>query len=548
MVAPTGSFPVGFISPIDGPPLGDGVDAATGPESSSSEMWGLREIYGRASGGGLASWEYVGQRLANDYINNPVEQIRQSIARKRDELYKGAGQQYLEELIQAAFEDVKNKNLRTKLIEWSRWNNVIKRIVHEKATVYAAPATRRVADSAGNVAYQKFQKLVRMNAVMKQLNRMLVLHEDVWVQYRVRWTPRGRQPVIDVISPASFWAIHHPRDKTLLIGIILDQRPNNLLPNDATEPCYRVWTDKETFQLDAGCRVIETSIERWTLNRMPGVLASTVPPSTKNPACLLEHAPSADLVAGHQAVWFLNLTVLKESKSKSNQNYWSGDTSSAVMGQQNDTESDVVVPEGVTVQSLDRGLEIKPISETSTQVLDDTAANHGLPPSVMHHRDAASGSEIELRRIPLRELRLEQIEVMRDTERELAEIESEVNAMTDANGGVELGDALFTLDGWGVDFGEVQEPQSSAEKDTTFENRRRLGLTDTIEELMDRNPDLDVAGAETEQELHVTRETARVAQQKTLMALNGSTSSAPGDPTPADNGQAGQAAPGKSKP
>lgn len=506
---------------------------------AAAAQLGLRGIYGSITGGGLAGWDYVGTRLRDEYIKNATHDERRAAAKKRDELYKGQGDQYLIELIKAAFTDLTNQDLRIALLDWSRWNNVIKRVVHEKASVYSEPAKRRLG-AGDDKRYQTFLERVKQDVVMRELNRKLVLHEDVWVQYRVRSTPRGREPVIDVISPACFWAISHPRDATMLVGIILDQSPSDPRYVTADTPCYRVWTDAETFMLDAQCRVIQSTVEPWALGRMPGVLATTVPPSTKG--CLLEQCPSADLVAAHQAIWFLNLTLLKESKSRTQQTVFTGDTSEATMGQTSDTDTDIHAPEGVSVQTVDRGVELKQFSETSTSVLDDTAANHGLPPSVMHHRDATSGAEIQLRRIPLRELRRDQIVVLRGVERELFAIQVGVNGMPDAAGDVEYADGVFPIDDWGMDFGEVQQPLTEAEKDATFEKRRQLMLTDTIEELCARNPDLTPELAQELIELHITRETDRVVKMRTLQALSGNVSTSADDPTPADNGQAGQAA------
>lgn len=499
---------------------------------------GLREILGATSGGGAASWEHVGKYLAERYINSENEKARRSIARKRDELYEGGGDKHIEDLLDAAFKDDFVKEQRAALISWAKWNNVIFRVVNEKATVYAEPANRRITN--GDEAYQDFLEQLQIDATMREVNRKLVLHEDVWVQYRVRWTPRGRAPAIDVISPASFWAVPHPKDKTLLVAIILDQTTGDA-QYDSTAASYRVWTDVETFQLDGACRVMEHTVEPWPLGRMPGVLATTRLPTTKG--CLLAPAPAADLVAAHECVWFQNLLLLKESKSANRQNYASGDLSAAAMGQSADSETDVVLPEGVQIQTVDRGTDLAQFRDTASAVFDDVGANHGVPPSVRRHADASSGAEIHLRRLPLHELRRQQIPVMRVVEREVHVIMSGVNGLADRDGNVELAEGAFDMEGWGIDYGEIQQPLTASESDQVFETRRRLGLTDTVEEKLQRNPDLKTPeAAEQELELHTTRETKRVAQQKTLMALNGSTSTPNDQATAQQNGAAGRAA------
>ena len=139
------------------------------------------------------------------------------------------------------------------------------------------------------------------------------------------------------------------------------------------------------------------------------------------------------------------------------------------------------------------------------------------------------------RRTPLRELRSQQIPVMRRYERRLAEVQSMVNA-------IDLPAFAFGIDGWGIDFGEVQQPLTEQERDAVFEKRRQLLLTSTVEEERRRNPDLKDDGEAMERiRQRVTDEVMRVVLTQRLQQLNGGTSAVPGDPTPADNGAAGLA-------
>jgi hypothetical protein len=494
---------------------------------------GLREIFN-------ASWEGVGTFLQNQYIANPLESARRAEAQKRDELYEKKGDRYIRALVDIAFKDKLTNELRADLISWAKWNNFIGRVINEKATVYSAPARRHV--SKDDATYQQFCERISIDSVMREVNRLLVLHEDVWIQYRVRQSPRmtkdaageavaEREPVVDIVSPSSFWAIAHPRDRTMLIGIILDQRTPDAKP---TDPAFRVWTDDETFMLDGESRVISTSVEPWPLGRMPGVLASLRIPGTK--VGLLAECPNADLVAAHEAIWFQNLLLLKESKSANRSTYASGDMAQATLGQSADTERETFVPEGTTITSIDRGLDLSQFRDNASAIADDAGANHGLPPTVRRQADATSGAEIYLRRIPLSELRIEQIPTMRRVELALVMVFAMVNKD-------DLPNFSFDASEWSMDFGEIQQPLTEAERDQVFEKRRQLLLTDTLEELMRRNPDLKTPeAADAELMTHISREVVRVVATQALQRLNGGTSSAPGDPTPQDNGATGQAA------
>lgn len=468
------------------------------------------------------NWDYVGQFLRDNYVKNGNEARRRNLAIKRDDLYENRGERAIIQLIETAFQSQLNKKLRKDLVEWAKWNNVVARVVREKAMVYSEPARRRITN--GDEVYQAFLDRVWQDDAMRELNRKLVLHEDVWVQYRVRASTR--EPVIDIISPAKFWAIAHPADPTLLVAIILDHTPQ-VMSKKSTDPHYRVWTTDETFMLDGDVRFIRATYEPWPLGRLPGILATTRQPTAKGQLLCVD--ASADLVAAAESVWFQNVLLLKESKSASKQTYFSGDVTDAPRGQVNDTETDQVLGEGVQAIAVDRGMDLSQYRDNADHILERVGANHGLPPSVLHHRDAASGAEIHLRRIPLRELRKQQIPPLRRVEHGLVELQSMVNAG-------DLPEFSFDPEGWTIDFGEIQQPLTEQEALDVFETARRLGLTDTIEEMMRRNPDLDEQAARIELTEHVERETERVKAMKTLMSLSGSVNSSPDDSTP-DNGQ-----------
>lgn len=487
---------------------------------------GLREIIGASTGGATpVDWVTVGTYLRDRYVRNKTEKQRQAEAAKRDAYYEGKGDNHIIRLIEVAFSDIKNRRLRSDLVGQAKWNNVIKRVSHETATVYGEPAKRHITN--GDEKYQDFIDLVGQDAALRELDRKLVYHEDVWVQYRVR--AAVLEPVIEIVSPASFWAVCHPHDRTDLIAIVIDESPDG---GPKSAPHYRVLCRDEVFQMDGECHVIQTTHEQHDLGRLPGILASTRLPSAKGR--LLAESPAADLTAAHETVWFLNVLLVKESKSATKQTVFSGDTSATAQGQGSDTESDMVVSEGVTAQTLDRGMDLSQFRDNADHILERAGANHGLPPSVLHHRDSSSGSEIHLRRIPLRELRRQRIPIMRQVERGLAEIQSAINAN-------ELPAHAFDATGWGIDFGEVQQPLTEAEADAVFEQRRRLGLTSTLDEIMKRNPDIrSHEEAATVMSLNIARETNRVIEMQALMAANGSMGSQSGEPTPTQNGAMGQ--------
>ncbi len=489
---------------------------------------GLREIIGAATGGGATTWDAVARHIQDNYLDNPKEMLRIAEAQKRDEYYAGGGELGIDKMIETAFKDPQTRALRKELVAWAKWNNVLRRVAGELATVYSEPARRKVTNN--DQAYQGFLDTFDMDAAMRELDEQLVVHEDVWVQYRVR--AGTAEPVLDIITPAKFYAVHDPLDLTKLVAIVIDQKCGE----DSRKARWLVWSADESFQLDGSKRYMGETFKPNPLKRLPGELVSVRPASAKGR--LLTQTPAADLVAAHESIWFLGVLLLKESKSANNQTYVTGDTSAATLAQTADTEHEAVLPEGVTVQAVDRGMNLDQFTRIADHVLERAAANRGLPPSVLHQRDAASGAEIHLRRIPLRELRKKRITIMRRAERNLAQLMAAANKN-------DLPAGAFDATGWGIDFGEVQQPLTEIEQDSVFETRRRLGLTSTIDEIMKRNPDVkDPVIADEIMSENITRETLRVRKMKDLMALNGSMGASTEDATSAENGATGQDASG----
>lgn len=438
--------------------------------------------------------EAVGDHLKKYYIENGYELARMEHARILDEFYEGKGDDEMKLVIDKMYKDEKNKARRNAVIDagLDKYDNIVARIVNEKATVYSEPARRKVADN--DEVYQAFNERVAMDAVMGRLDQLLALHENALLWYRVRLTPTGeREPVLDVVSPASFWAVHHPHDRTLLVAVILDQRMPMAKPED---PSFRVWTHDQTFVMSGQCKIFKTSIDPWPLGVMPGVLASIHKPGAKPE--LLAHKPSADLLSAQKNIRLQAINLAKESISAVNQTYISGDTSATAMGQTADTESEVFLGEGVTATTLNRGMDQEQFRDNGGYVGDAVASNHGLSPSVLRNRDASSGAEIELRRIPIREIRKKRIPVMRAIERAIARVIALVNgsrmATNEDQQPIEVAGDLpqyaFKMDGWSIDFGEVQQPMTALEALSVFEKERELGGTDNYEWEMKRNPDI----------------------------------------------------------
>lgn len=469
----------------------------------------------------------VGRHLKDFYVENKDETARRAHASILDDFYAGKGDLEMERVIELLWKDKKNQDKRKAVLKagLDKYDNVIARIAQEKATVYNEPTQRKVSNDTNN-KYQEFLKVLPQDAVMSVLDTKLAIHEDALLWYRVRKTPTGeRQPVLEVVSPASFWAVCHPKDRTMLVAIILDQRMP--MAKD-TDPTYRVWTDDQTFVMNAKCEIFQSSIEAWPLGVMPGILCSLCEPGTR--PTLLAECPSVDLLSAQKAVRLQDLNLAKESISQNRQNYVTGDTSATAMGQTADSEGEIFLGEGVTVSAVDRGVDTEQFRDNAAHAADSAGANHGVPPTVRSQKDASSGAEIEMRRIPLRELRKKRIPIFRRIEERIARVISMVNGAretVDETGeptliAGDLPEYAFNVEGWSIDFGEVQQPMTQMESLQVFEKARELGFRDNYEEEMYRNPDIKtldeakrIVGERTK------RRTEYVQSQKDLMAASG---------------------------
>lgn len=469
----------------------------------------------------------VGRHLKEFYVENSEETSRRAHAAMLDDFYAGKGDVEMERIIDLLWNDKKNQDRRKAVLKagLDKYDNVIARIAQEKATVYNEPTQRRVANDT-NDTYQRFLDVLPQDRVMAVLDQKLAIHEDALLWYRVRKKPTGeREPVLEVVSPASFWAVCHPKDRTMLVAIILDQRMPMAKDSD---PTYRVWSDDQTFVMNAKCEIFESSIEKWPLGVMPGVLCSTYEPGTR--PTLLAECPSIDLLSAQKAVRLQDLNLAKESVSASRQNYVSGDTTATVMGQTSDTDSEVFLGEGVTVSAIDRGVDTEQFRDNAAHAADSAGANHGVPPTVRSQKDASSGAEIEMRRIPIRELRKKRIPIFRRIEARIARVMAMVNGareMLDESGepiliAGDLQEYAFDPNGWSIDFGEVQQPMTQMESLQVFEKARELGFRDNYEEEMYRNPDIKtIEEAKKIVNDRTKRRTEYVQSQKDLMAASG---------------------------
>lgn len=454
------------------------------------------------------------------------EKDRYERHRVRDVLYSDGGVELMHQLIDAVYTDPLIRAKRKQWAKVARFNNITKRIVNELSSCYQEPAVRSVTDDDNNVQYQMALALCGMHPVSQRFNRALNLHRAILVGPRVRAVRNrdgsldsDRRPVIDICSPANATLITHPNDSSEIVAVatrMTARTVHNPMINDwlggSSQPEWIVWSDSERFMMSGDWRIISRTYEPHSLGRIPWVFVSLEPPGDASP---WPGMAGEDLINGDLAAWFSAVSLLKETKSATRQQVLSGNLDAVARDQAAESEVPLELPDGVAVSSQDMSMDLSMFRDTADHVLEHVANNYGMSAALIKHQGVQSAEARELMRVPLREKRREQQMVLRPFERELAETMAVVFR-------ADMPEIAFEATGWQIDFGEAQTPLSPKEELERFEHERRLGLTNTIEYVMSRNPDMDRSMAEKFVIGNVTAELWRNQVMRPLQKISGS--------------------------
>lgn len=471
----------------------------------------FRETFAQLPGGAAGperTWADVSRYLWRCYLGNEAEKHRIAKFAERQRLYLGAGESDLAAVVDKLFKDPEVRTKHKELVEYAKYNNVLRRIIHEQATVYSMPATRSVGvapekptdgDEASlrayeqalvdydelNRRYQEVLRLSRFHEVMQRFNALLLLHRAVVIRPRMRQLPDGAWvPTIDLVTPSKFHAVRSPIDSTLCLALIFET-DFVLADEKAAGPKWELLTWHERAWLNSSGHVMDRDadgkslIDEHNLGRIPAILATIDPPDGK----LLDESTGDELVAAQKAVTFLQVRLLKEAKSATKQMVVTGDLARAQRNQSQDIEFEHELPADAAAQMHDRAMDFLAFDTAAERVTDAAAANQGIAPVVMRQGVASSADARELARVPLRERRLQQHVPLREIERDLAALLATIVKQRRP-------DLAFSADGWNIDFADPQTPLGSKEALDVLEKELQLGLTSELGALMDRNPDL----------------------------------------------------------
>ena len=366
-------------------------------------------------------------------------------------------------------------------------------------------------DNPENTKYQQVQQLSNQSVKSAELNAKLTLHRAVLGGFRVRnvgsLKETRNEPVIDVVTPDRAFLVGHPLDPmhTIAVGIKIKTAYAR-----GTGPSWVVWTEHERFWLDEDAAILGKP-KTHSFGRIPYVFVS-LEQGTTSP---WPGQAGEDLVSAHMAIWFSNVSLMKELKSSTKVPTISGDTTAAVRGQMADTEGFVELPDGTSVSSLELGMDLNKFVTVDGHISSTTANNHGLSGALLRHQGVQSADARDLMRVPLREIRLKQQIPLREYERKFVEVQAAVLAADHA--------ALsFKIDGWSIDFADPQTPRSVKERLEEFEHARRLSLDNTVRFVMRQNPDLTPDDAQAYIEENVAAEVWRNEAMRPLVVMSGS--------------------------
>ncbi len=453
---------------------------------------------------GVASYIY------KRYLSSAPEMERRVSAQVRNDLYNDGGDAAMAKLIDSVFKDPDVRTLRKQWIPYAKSNNPTKRIINEISTVYQEPAIRTVAGDQDNRNYREVVRLSRQDEIFEKVNAMVNLHRALFVRPRVCVVDSStREPAIDIATPADAYAIRHPNDPTRCIAVIIATGYHGSTTLSDV-PAFEVWTDYEKFQLTSDGRIVVDSWIEHGLGLNPWVFLSMEPPSKG----IWPAMSGKDVEAGHLSIWLLNIQILKESKSQNKQPVFQGDMTNMRLGQMADSESGVEIPDGTTISSIDTGVDTQQYRDNANHILEQLANSYGISAGVLHHQGVQSAEARELMRAPIEELRRKQMKVFHSFERRFVDAQAAVMRS-------DLPTLSFEVKDWAIRFGETRKPSSRKDSLETFENERRIGLTNTIEFMMGLNG-LSYEQAEQAIQDNIDIELARNILMRPLNQINGS--------------------------
>lgn len=460
--------------------------------------------------------------LRDNYVENDSEAARRKKMKARLDLYHDRGKWIFQRMINKVFKDPEVRRLRNEMVEFGSFQNFTRRVVDELSMVYSEPA-RRTLDGQDH-SYQALVREIQQDRVCRKLNRWVNLLNECFILFDI--SPVTGKHKLHLITPDRMFAVCDRDDPTELAGIGYDSL---MVGSDATNmrlPHHTLITDEEIFMLNGAGEIIDQLTRPNTLGRINGVLVHKSYPDHQ----LLDPDSGDDIINGHKVLTLINVCMVKEQKSGAGKiPYTSGPMARTATGQTLDTERAVTFEEGVSPGILDLSADPDVFIKAARAVIKQVAANNSIPESVFDlSYQATSGFEIELKRAALREARRSQImDPYRPFERELAEVISESTGM-------------FNADQFKIDFGQLETPADPGQRVRYWEDLKRVGLSNVVDQMQELNPELNEGQAMQQILRNLEIQTSVTEAMRDLQAMNSSAAPNLDDRTPEENGESGR--------
>jgi hypothetical protein len=401
-----------------------------------------------------------------------IQSSRREVMAARLALYRDDFKTAVTQIIEKIWTDNTVKKDRKRLLDLVGFLNVPKRITDEVASLYDVPAKRTFNTERQTAAFQKVEKELQLNAVMKEAHRL-----SFWLNNVLLWLHEDAEDdnkrSLRIVTPDAFDVIVHPRNPLKMVAVILDCAPAWVpmsIEDRRKLPHYEVWDSEVRFSLDAdGYQIGE--IEKHEKGRIPAVLLSARLPVDR----LIDVRPGSDIDSAAKAVLFLNVLTLSLSQTSGEQQpYLQGNLSEMAKDQPQSAGRPIALPPGVTAGVLDLVTNPEHLLVVIRHVLASVAQAYGMSYeqfTFQETADTASGKAYTVRRQKLTELRVEQ--------RGRAEVHEP-----------EVATLIFgTSEGLHVDYHDQAAPMDPLEDHELFVERMNRGLDNPLAKMARENPD-----------------------------------------------------------
>lgn len=173
-------------------------------------------------------------------INTESEKTRRALAKRRHDIYKDGGKQFLIEQIRREFNEDAIREMRIAPI------NLLKKIVNKRASVYKKPPTRTAELDSDMALMDYYVKELDFNIKMQKLNRYYTLLSNSVAYIR----PVGSEMKMDIIPSYLYSVVPNEMDQTKIDAHVFNTFVESM--DVAAQANIDAATGVQSFSLEPG--------------------------------------------------------------------------------------------------------------------------------------------------------------------------------------------------------------------------------------------------------------------------------------------------------